>query len=512
MADESVLEALGILANAASNIYATQAEAEWRANQSELDRKHETNQMYLSNSLNMLSTQIAEKNKWKQEASKIGLTDLELTKVDPINQSGGSKNVIQTQLGTVVNNLNQANSEVEALANDVGNYYKGIGLGKVIDRDISGTISMTGAGNELESFMGSPEGSRYADLLNPDSPNYSQSMMLGLQNYTLSAESQVQLQTSKVEKDILDVKRQFLPFEKELELMDTKIDLNNEQVLNLGKERELIQARTEKIDSEIALNNVSLDRLTVALDDDKFVYDQKLREDAKQENGELLTFNLQSQGELGAHIMSNILLKVGDAEYVSMMAILGSEPNADLTGDSDTLSDLLELKQFSYIKDDVSALISAYTMGRSDETVANWAPTIAMFDEIREGKLVFDSYVDGSALWQDMVNRNDFSANAMKKFEKFVKKDTTLTPIERMQILETTQWDKTGIFAGDNMEQFDKLDRTITQAKMLNEIKEQIHMVESDAALQTWHGQQTGVYPLTPNYTNVPFVNDPIDD
>ena len=63
MADESVLEALGILANAASNIYATQAEAEWRANQSELDRKHETNQMYLSNSLNMLSTQIAEKNK-----------------------------------------------------------------------------------------------------------------------------------------------------------------------------------------------------------------------------------------------------------------------------------------------------------------------------------------------------------------------------------------------------------------------------------------------------------------
>ena len=62
------------------------------------------------------------------------------------------------------------------------------------------------------------------------------------------------------------------------------------------------------------------------------------------------------------------------------------------------------------------------------------------------------------------------------------------------------------------MKQFGKLDRVTTQAEMLNSIKEQIHMVESDAALQTWQGQQTGPYPLTPNYTNVPFVNDPLDD
>ena len=303
-----------------------------------------------------------------------------------------------------------------------------------------------------------------------------------------------------------------MPFEDEQKLLRSKIDLNDQQVLNLAEERKLIKARTEKIDSETALNEVSLDRLTVALDDDRFVYDQKLRDDAKAENGELLAYNLQSQGELGAHIMSNILLKVGDAEYVSMMAILGSEPNADLTGDADTLTDLLELKQFSYIKDDISALISAYTMGRSDETVANWAPTIAMFNEIREGKMVFDNYVDSSKLWGEMAERRDFSDKAMKKFEKSIKADNTISAIERQQILETIQWDKTGIFSGDNMEQFGKLDRVTTQAKMLNQLKEQIHKLESDAALQTWQGQQTGPYPLTPNYTNIPFVNDPLDD
>ena len=131
---------------------------------------------------------------------------------------------------------------------------------------------------------------------------------------------------------------------------------------------------------------MELNRQKVAYDDDQWTYDQKVRNDAKTELNEFKTLNQQSQGEIGAGILSNILLPLDDNEYVAFMAVLGQEAGTDLTGNDEDLQKILEGTQFSEIAADINILINAYTMDKSDPSVADWSSTLSVLKKIRETK------------------------------------------------------------------------------------------------------------------------------
>ena len=487
MADESVMEALGILAQTAQNIYATQAEVQIRQNESELDRKHETNKLYLTNSLNTLSRQIEERNMWKKEAAVLGLTDIDLTKVDTINQSSGSQNVIKTQLGTTVNNIEQTNAEINALANDVGNYYKGIGLGKLIDTDISGKLSTAqdsgGDGtSELEIWASSEASAPYRDLL-----ENSNSFVLGLQNYTLGPDAQLALQVTQAQLKEQKVKNLFLPYKNQNELLKVQISTGKQELLNLAAEKERIDATTANIKTQTTLNDIEVNRNGIKLDDETFTYDQKVRDDAKLELGELKVMNLQAKGDIGQGLLSNMLLQVDDQEYVPFMAVLGSEQGAELGSEGETLEKLLEASHFSEIAADINVLINAYTMGMS--TDGSWEPTIKVLKKIRETKDVLDQYIATSDVYKKMVLEEDFGDANMAKFYSEVEEWTDGPTAKK--IIQAMQWEKTQIFKDNSLELFESLFDVEEQGYDINAMLEQIHMVETDFALQQHAKRQT---------------------
>ena len=486
MADDSVMEALGILAQTAASVYSTHEEAEFRSNQSELDRKHENNKLFLTNSLNLLSGAIDQKNQWKRDATLLGLTDQELTDVPDVSTSSGSKNVIQSQLGTTISNLNQTNAEINSIANDVGNYYKGINLGRSIDTNMSGKISTStdsgGAGtSELEIWAKTDEGKEYADLLEK-----SPSFVLGLQNYTLDPKTLTGLQMDQELLKEQKVKNLFLPYKKENELLDIKIKTGNQELKNLAAEKEEIAARVSNIKTQTSLNAMELNRQKVAYDDDQWTYDQKVRNDAKTELNEFKTLNQQSQGEIGAGILSNILLPLDDNEYVAFMAVLGQEAGTDLTGNDEDLQKILEGTQFSEIAADINILINAYTMDKSDPSVADWSSTLSVLKKIRETKDVFDQYVPTSDVYRKMVEKNDFGDSMMSKFVEEIEGRVD-GPTAKM-IVQAIQWEQTQIFKPKTLELFEDLFKVESQAYDINAMLEQIHLIETDYSQQT-HSQ-----------------------
>lgn len=493
---DAIMEALGILAETASTVYQTQAERQFRENESALDRIHEKSQLYLTNSLNMLTNQIEQRNELKTDAAKLGLTDMDLTKVDSLNTSSGSKNVIQTQIGTTIDNLNYVNSEIDALANDVGNYYKGLSLGRLIDTDISGVISTEGAGNELDAFAQTEAGKEYAGLIDTSS-----AFNLGVQSYTLDPMLQSQLKLEKEQLFEYEVKNLYLPYKTDLEKKKADLAIGKQTLENLKVTKDEIVARTANIESQTALNELSAEELGVKIDSDEFAYDQSLRDNAKQNVGEMITLNYQMQGELGAHILSNINLQYEDSLYVPFMAIIGNEAGADLTGDDEDLAKILEAKQFSRIKGDINVLINAYTMGKTDPSVQDWAPVLAVLKKIKADKDVFDKYVKTSSEYNKMNASGDFSDKNMKLFYEEVQK-SNIPHADKNKIVASLQWDRTGIFTPNSLKQFKRLEGVEYQLQLFLQQQEQIMMVDSDASAQIFGSINTQTY----QQTGIPFI------
>ncbi len=445
--------------------------------ENQLARKHGESQTYLKYNLEKLNNLNAELSELENKSVDLGLVGTKLSKVS--TPSSGVQDVYSTSIESLTADIKYKQDEIDRVRGDQKNYYAGLNLAKLMDKDISGIVDE----GELNTYINNEEISD--EFVDNDA------FMYGVQSYTLSPEKRAALLRAKTEQDLLDIslkteeaKFELLPadLKADADLKQIKIKTGNAQVDLLREQYKQAKEQTKVAIMETSLLEAKKENVILKFDAEEYARDKQLRTDHIASIEQMIVNNIEAQSGIGAGLLSNIMLELENDEYTPMFSILAAPAGSEEGQASKYLSDIGESSSLNLISDDIQKLYSSYGLGKSEEQVPDYTFVLDKIEDIvqihgeyKDFIQTFSSELEESA---KKLQRDKYSVETIQHVINRQHVAMTIYPDEYnlTNLLKAVQWSNTGIYSNMDMlssalnakQQYKDLHSMLEQAKGLD--------------------------------------------